>query len=333
MNERLARETQALERSWAGQSADRLRDYLVAGVEDPRLNLQSIFSRHAILWDMAGARFARLMEQEYRFSAALNWLAGLSAQNPEAETFAAVLDALSRRSDNAEGLEVPAFLSRVFGALPCEADGVRVPNYIEAFLRSQSNVPDTFCRLWREALGSAGSIGSARLRVLEPACGSANDYRAIRACGLGALVEYTGFDLCRANIENARAMFPGAHFEPGNVFEIAVADGSFDVCYFHDLLEHLSLEGLETAIAEMCRVTAGGICAGFFNMEEVPAHVERPLGDYHWNTLSRSQIEAAFAARGFEGQAFAAPRFLRDRVGCPYAHNPNAWTLWLKRIR
>jgi len=51
-----------------------LEDYLVASVEDPRLNLQSILTRHFLVTALTGDRFVALMEQEYRFAAAMNWL-------------------------------------------------------------------------------------------------------------------------------------------------------------------------------------------------------------------------------------------------------------------
>jgi hypothetical protein len=41
--------------------AGMLRDYLVAGVEDPRLNLQSVLSRHFLARALTGERFRALM--------------------------------------------------------------------------------------------------------------------------------------------------------------------------------------------------------------------------------------------------------------------------------
>src|SRR6185295_5640764 len=98
--------------------------------------------------------------------------------------------------------------------------------------------------------------------------------------------EYTGMDLCAKNIENARSLFPKTRFELGNVFEISANDRAFEYCFVHDLFEHLSIQGLDAAIREVCRVTRLGICAGFFSMDEIPAHIVRTVEDYHWNTLS-----------------------------------------------
>ena len=62
-----------------------LRDYLVAGVEDPRINLQSVLSRHFLTYTLTGERFSGLMEQELRFAAAMNCLAVLVAKVRAAE--------------------------------------------------------------------------------------------------------------------------------------------------------------------------------------------------------------------------------------------------------
>ena len=94
---------------------------------------------------------------------------------------------------------------------------------------------------------------AAGARLLEPACGSANDYRYLAAFGIAGLLDYTGFDLCEKNVANARALFPRTRFEVGNVFEIAAADQAFALCFVHDLLEHLSPAGLERAVEELCR--------------------------------------------------------------------------------
>ena len=326
-----------------------LRDYLVASVEDPRVNLQSILSRHFLLQALTGERWAALLEHEYRFSAAVNWLANLSQRVGNREDLDEVLHALRRGADNAEGMEIPRFVLQTFRTLPAQNNGLTVPNYLEEMLLNTSFEQgrptldpaslDTFQRLWSQALESepthvSGAEGeSPLLSVIEPACGSANDYRFLHSYHIARHIDYLGFDLCEKNIENARALFPGARFEVGNVFEIHSASKSFDLSYTHDLFEHLSLEGMEAAIAEMCRVTRWRICIGFFNMNEIPEHVPRPVEEYHWNTLSMKQMKEAFARHGFRAQVIHIGSFLRQRVGCDLTHNPNAYTFVLERER
>jgi SAM-dependent methyltransferase len=240
---------------------------------------------------------------------------------------------------------------QLFAALPAQSDAFSVPNYIERFLsgtrfvkgRARIHEPslNTFRRLWRKALkpgagvsGRAVSAESrlscAELRVLEPACGSANDYRFLEAYGLARRVNYTGFDLCAKNVENARALFPAVRFEVGNVFEIAAPDKDFDLCFVHDLFEHLSFDGIQVAVKEICRVTRRGMCIGFFNMDEIREHQVRPVDEYHWNLLSMGRMRELFATQGFTAQVVHIGSFLRQQVGCDQTHNPNAYTFLLR---
>ena len=63
----------------------KLREYLVVGIEDPRINLQSILSRHFLLRALFGDKFRELMEHECRFAAIVNWFKALDAKSdPEA---------------------------------------------------------------------------------------------------------------------------------------------------------------------------------------------------------------------------------------------------------
>lgn len=57
MNDRLRQESEKLARSWMQHKSGWLREYLVAGVEDPRINIQSILSRHFLLRALCGERF------------------------------------------------------------------------------------------------------------------------------------------------------------------------------------------------------------------------------------------------------------------------------------
>lgn len=325
MEDFLKRETARLTRSWMRHDATQLGGYLVADVEDPRVNVQSILTRHFLLTARFASKFNDLMDQELHFAAAMNWLRGRAGELNTSEARAALLHALRRGADSAEGLEVPAFLRQLFGRLPGRAGHVPVPNYLESYLAgdAEPGALDTFQALWSETLQAESPQG---VRVLEAACGSANDYRSLAGCGLGRLLDYTGFDLCEKNVANARVMFPGVRFEVGNVFEIAATDGAYELSFAHDLFEHLSPEALPVAVRELCRVTRHGLCVGFFQMQEMPEHVVRPVNEYHWNTLSLERTRALFAERGFEARALHIGTYLRWRTGCEETHNPNAYT-------
>jgi SAM-dependent methyltransferase len=338
MRDSLRQETASLVRSWMRHEDLLLRDYLVAGVEDPRLNLQSLISRQFLITAGVGDRFQELMDAELRFAVAANWLLDLFRAGSCREAWLALRQGLRCGADDADGIEIPAWIRLIFQSLPASAGGLIVPNYLEQFLTSLvegagwefDNFLGLFMGLWREALASAPPA-QPPLRVLEPACGSANDYRFIDRCGLGRLIDYTGFDLCPKNVDNARALFPSACFEVGNVFEIAAPDLAFDCVFVHDLFEHLSLEGIEAAAGEICRVTRTGICLGFFNMDEMPDHIVRPHEEYHWNTLSMERMRSLFEGLGFQTQVVHIGAFLRSATGCDRTHNPNAYSFLLRR--
>jgi ubiquinone/menaquinone biosynthesis C-methylase UbiE len=344
MHDALKLESEKLARSWMQHEPAKLRDYLVAGVENPGTNLQSIFSRHFLLRSLFGEKFRALMDYECQFAAVMNWLTALAA-NGDTEELHSLLHALERGADNAEGLEIPRFILKTFSSLPLSLDSLVIPNYIQTYLDRSEN-PDamacdeslnTFQNLWRELLASENAPDGQPLTVFEPACGSANDYRFVHSYGIARFLDYTGIDLCRKNIENARALFrtpasgTQAHFEEGNIFEINSEDNAFDLCFVHDLFEHLSLEGLQTAVKELCRVTRRAICANFFQMDEIAAHVVRPTDEYHWNLLSEGQMKKLVATHGFSGQVIQIKSFLRQECGCDYTHNPNAYTFILQR--
>jgi SAM-dependent methyltransferase len=209
-----------------------------------------------------------------------------------------------------------------------------IPNYVADLLQpavSLSGEPglderalNTFQRLWASALGDGAPGG---LSVLEPACGSANDYRFMSAYGLARLIEYTGFDLCEKNVRNARELFPEGRFAVGNVFAVPAGDRSSDYCIVHDLFEHLSIAGMELAIEELCRVTRTGLTLGFFNLHEGSEHLVRPVDDYHWNALSLPRVRTRLESGGFQVQAVHIDTFLKWRFGCDQTHNKNAYTL------
>jgi len=109
-------------------------------------------------------------------------------------------------------------------------------------LSNHGSVMNTLAGIWKDALKDAHADG---ISVMEPACGSANDYRFIHRFGIARFLDYHGFDICAKNIANAQGMFPGVPFTVGNVLEIDRGEKCFDYCYVHDLFEHLSLDAGE----------------------------------------------------------------------------------------
>ncbi|MBN2183555.1 MAG: class I SAM-dependent methyltransferase [Sedimentisphaerales bacterium] len=326
MEDRFRLETEKLLKSWSKHDRTTLRNYLVEDVQDPRINIQSILSRHWLVEKLFGEKFADLAEHELRFGLVVNWLLELLKRQVRTDRLQAVLYALISGQKNAEGIEIPSYISQTFA-------GLALPNYICDLLNwapvesTDEPVPEyimtTFQRIWSELLAEEKS---KKISVLEPACGSANDYRFIDSFGISGFINYTGFDLCAKNIRNARQMFPEIDFRVGNVFEIPAEDNAFDYCFVHDLFEHFSLDALEIAVSEICRVTSRSICIGFFNMHEDKDHIVQNVDDYHWNKLSVSATKKLFERYASTVQIVHIEAFLASRFECRDVHNKNAYT-------
>ncbi|MHC4740057.1 MAG: hypothetical protein ACYS9Y_14205, partial [Planctomycetota bacterium] len=123
MEEYLKEETERLTQSWMRYKRATLRNYLVQDVQDPRINVQSILTRHFLIERLFGKQFTNVMEQELRFALVVNWLLTLLKRPVRAEQLRTVLDTLLEGKDKADEIEIPQFISETFAALA-------VPNYI-----------------------------------------------------------------------------------------------------------------------------------------------------------------------------------------------------------
>lgn len=343
MDPQYEKETADLERSWGRHDREVLRDYLIRDVEDPRINLQSVLTRQFLLGRLWPERFELLREHEIRFAIAMNWLLGIRKDEQLAARHDEILQALlDEHGEQPERIEIPGWIREVFDALPAEADGLEVPDYITDVLvlpppsrPDEPPLPDhaagTMLGLFSQALADAPEP-TDRPTVIEAACGSANDYRFLDGFGIAARIDYRGFDLCEKNIANALEMFPGADFRRGNVLAIDAGDRDIEICLFHDLLEHLSIDAMERAVSELCRIADRSVLAHFFQMHDKPEHRVRTKDDYHWNCLSLEKITQLFAAGGFE---MIRPVRIADLVTARFpraaTHNENAWTLHFER--
>jgi ubiquinone/menaquinone biosynthesis C-methylase UbiE len=266
------------------------------------------------------------MEHEMRFSLVMNWLLKLLKNNIRTNQLQAILDALICGNNSAEGIIIPSYISETFSTLS-------IPNYICDALNlpfvedSNNTIPEhltsVFARIWNDVLTDEKSQS---ISVLEPACGSANDYRFLDAFGVSRLIGYRGFDLCEKNIRNAGMMFPDVDFKVGNILNILAEDDAFDYCFVHDLFEHLSLEAMECAMSEVCRVTRCGICMNFFNMYNGDKHIVKVIDSYHWNKLSLKEIKEFLQNKVSNVKTIHIDSFLSSTYDYNDTHNKNAFT-------
>ena len=288
----LATEERLLRWSWVSRDAERLDAYLVIGWQNPRINVQSILIRHALIRRLFGDAFEDLMQGEVRFAVELNEVLRLESErtNTPINSF---LDAKRQ----ARILEV----ARVIGD--------REHQYQAA---------------WRQALEGRSA---ERISVLELACGSANDYRAFADYGLAPFLDYAGIDLNPKNVANARRRFPTVDFRIGNAMAVDRGDASVDVVIASDLFEHLPLDGAAKVLGEAMRIARHEVVLSFFNIADVDEHKDRPVAAYHWNLLSRARYEAALAERFPSVTVIPIDAWLRRDFGYEHTYNPAAYTI------
>jgi ubiquinone/menaquinone biosynthesis C-methylase UbiE len=268
--------------------------YLVSGYQNPRINLQSILLRHFLAERATGAGHSDLVAGEFRQAVELN-------------------EVLRQRALEL-GVKMGSYLN---------------PSRQAAVLRVDEAIADrelTYVELWREALSAAKT--DAPLRVIELACGSANDYRAFVESGLAGHLDYRGLDLTVKNIENAGRRFPGVAFEVGDVRDVKHPDGAFDYVIASDVFEHLSLDDMERALDEAMRLATRGMALTFFNMSESAEHEDRPTKLYHWNRLSRPRIEARLRERFLSMRVVPIASWVREQHGYAHSYNPHAYSIF-----
>lgn len=270
--------------------------YLVAGYQNPRINVQSVLQRHFFARRLFGSDLDELMADEVRFAVEMN-------------------DALRARA---------AELDVTMGAYLDPEKAAGVERVEEAIRERETEMVDR----WRAAL--EGRTADP-ISVLELACGSANDYRTFAEAGLAPFLRYRGVDLTPKNIENARRRFPGVEFEVGDIRKIGAPDRSFDYVIAADIFEHLSPEAREEALDEATRLARRGLSLTFFNMGDIPEHEINPKGIYYWNRLSRSRIEDRLRPAFPHIEVVPIAAWLRAEVGYERSYNPNAYSIFAER--
>jgi hypothetical protein len=88
--------------------------------------------------------------------------------------------------------------------------------------------------------------------------------------------EYSGFDLCQKNVENARRLFSGNEFSRSGTFSKSPLLPNLSIFVLFMICSNTSsLAGLEQALGEICRVHSARNVPRFFQMDEIPEHVVR----------------------------------------------------------
>lgn len=292
----LTQERRSLKRSWKKHDPDNLDEYLVSGYQNPHVNAQSMLVRHRLVRALFGTEFDALMREEL-------------------EHCVKATEAIRIRAAE-RGVKMVSYLDPEKRAA------------VDEVYQVVADWADTYEKRWAEALADRTA---EKIKVLEFACGSANDYRYFDSYGLAKFLDYTGVDLNDANIDNARKRFPGIDFQVGSVLELPYQDRGYDYVVVSDLFEHLSIEAMQQALAEACRLADKGLVLTFFSMADQPDHTVKPVRDYFWNVLSQSKIRTLIEDGFGPVEAIRIRDFLRQEFDYKHSYNKNAWTMLAER--
>jgi len=304
---------------WDRYTHDYLDHYLVSGVEDPRINFQSILTRAFIIDTLFPNAFGDLIDLEWRFGLCCTWIVKAIEAGVTRKTLLLALDGHDTNT-------CPQFVLDTHQCL--QEPGCPLPDFITDVLMSGSypygallpeNVLDNFMYIWRRTLAD---LSAERIRVIEAACGSANDYRFLEECGLARFLDYVGFDMSYKNIENARRRFPDVSFLVADAAAIPFANGSFDLFFVHDLFEHLPPRLRAKALRETIRVTRRQAFLSFFRLTGpggAPAETAM--------AVDVRQVVRAIRPLVKEIERIDVSQLVQRKFGYHDYHNPSAKTL------
>jgi ubiquinone/menaquinone biosynthesis C-methylase UbiE len=322
-------EERNLKSSWDCCPSEYLDRYLVSGVQDPRINGQSILTRALLADALYPGRFDARIAEELRFGAVLTWIL---QQLEKGVTRYELLDAI----ESDRPAHVPEFICKTYAWLQDKA--CPIPDYITAALSCLDyDLPrhclsdlalDTFMAIWSEQLSQTPA---AAISVLEVACGSANDHRFLHKSGLVRCLSYTGIDITAGNIANARRHYPNADFRAQSILTTELPDSSYDYLFCHDLIEHLSLVAMERALGEMFRIAQNEVILHFFNGKWAGDHEVVPVRRYYRNRVSMEKVTTFFERLGARVTCLEMAQWFQEKIGSPGYHNPNAFSMIVER--
>ncbi len=297
-------ENERLKASWDCFPAEHLATYLGIGEQDQRINTHSILTRALLIDTLWPGKFDALIDEELRFGVVMTWLL------QELKSGVTRVDLLDELCASTPSQRIPEIIRKTGAWL--QTDTCPIPDYLsEALMFRNHDQPvwylfepalNTFSGLWSSRLAG---LNSERIHVLELACGSGNDYKAIRDFGLAAHIAYSGFDISWKNICNACAKFPGENFFEASILNSGLPDNSFDYIFVHDLLGHLSPDGLEVAISEIMRITRKEAWLHCYNVAPIERHETHPFQSYYRNRLSIPQFTASLGKAGASAEVIS----------------------------
>lgn len=325
MSNTYSNEEHKLKECWDQYSCEHLDSYLIGGVEDPRINCQSILTRGLIADSLWPGEFGDLVNAEMQFGVVMTWLLrklcdGVSRQD--------LMDAVINGNEKVvpqfvlkaykEGLRQDCIVADYFADLQ-----ISFVDDLKDVVLSESSL-NTFFSLWEFALSERSC---QPVSIIEAACGSANDFRFISRYGFAKHLRYSGFDIAGKNITNAKCRYPEEDFFVASIMDSGVGDESYDYMFVHDLFEHLSIEAMEKALEEVVRIIRKEAWLHFFNATDIDDHKVNQTSGYHWNTLSVDRVVRSLEKMNVSVDVISIPQMLEGKFGYQDYHNRQAVTM------
>ena len=328
----LASESRKLRSAWERFDSEHLQHYLVSDVQNPRINIQSIITRAFIIDSLWPNEFTTMIQQEILFGACMNFILSTLKDKTLNINRQFLLNALTA-NEKIKNLPIPEYFTESFIQLSSKRSDI--PNYITAALTDR--LSDDNCPLPESALSAFQNLWHVILNqkepqtisILEPACGSANDYRFFHSFGLARFLDYTGIDIAPKNIANARRFFPDINFKNADILNIPADHNSYDYTIAFDIFEHLSPVALEIALSEVAKVTRKQACLSFFNMAHIDEHIIKPTDLYYWNTLSLNKIKQQLSQTAIDIDVIHIDSHLKENYNCHHCDNKNAYIFFI----
>jgi len=307
-------ENQRLKASWDCFPPEHLARYLGIEEQDQRINTHSILTRALLVDTLWPGKFDALIDEELRFGVVMTWLL------QELRSGTSRNELWDELNTATPGGRIPGLVRQTADWL--QMDACPLPDYLsDALLYTESDLPawylfepalNTFAGIWKSQICG---LSAEPIEVLEVACGSGNDYKAIHEFGLTTFINYSGFDICWKNIHNARDRFPEAGFFEASILNSGLPDDSFDYVFLHDVLGHLSPEGFQVAVSEIMRITRVEAWLHCFNVADIDQHEIHPFQTYFRNRLSIPRVIETVERSGAEVRVVPISGMLERKLG------------------
>jgi SAM-dependent methyltransferase len=157
-------------------------------------------------------------------------------------------------------------------------------------------------------------------RLLDAGCGAGGFLRW--AIDRGSFSHAAGVDIASSALDLAQRRVPEAEFRAAALHELPFENGSFDLVFCNDVLQHVPESELTESISELRRVTAP---AGVILVRTNGSQEHRQQRD-DWRAFDRSSLVELFERGGLTCLRVTYANMLGSMIAAAMGHTPHAPT-------